>query len=288
MFTQPRAIGLHVGLLGAILIAVVVNPVESVPLLGSNWIVGGYSLMVSGMSVFLAIGVAASLSGHGSGAIPPFLSPAWSAFMIESGYILAMLFVVLPQVLWGGSIVSGLLMVTSVLSGWADFLMSALVAVIFLVGSFFLGGGIWAYPRITRSRDDMLHSKVIWLMKDFDEFTIEDAGDMAEALVVFETIGDHTIEYWSDITYFDDEWKWEIPPEAIRDCVTDPLFTMPRLILPLSVESHRRWRIIGVALIGAGAVIHTLHGSEQYLPILEILLTIFVSYVTMQFAFGSD
>lgn len=52
-FTQPREIGLHVGLLGVVLIAVVANPAEFVPLFRSNWVIGGYSLMAGMVGVVL-------------------------------------------------------------------------------------------------------------------------------------------------------------------------------------------------------------------------------------------
>lgn len=208
--------------------------------------------------------------------------------MIDSGYILAMLFFVLPQALWGTSIVAGLLIVASVVVEWLGFLAATLAVVVFFIGGILLGGGIWGYFRITVSRDDILHSKIVWLMENYKEYSDEDVDEMVDVLVEFETVGSQTIQFWSDVNYSDDEWKWWISPRAIRAAVDDPSFTMPRLIFPFSVESHRRWRILGEYLLCIGFVIHFLFSGEQYLPIIQTLATILLSFITMEFLFGSS
>ena len=152
------------------------------------------------------------------------------------------------------------------------------------VGSVLLGVGIRSYFIFHRAREEMLSLKVAQLLERMG-YDYEEAWEVAEVLVESETVGRHTIEYWSEEAVSDD-WEWVFHPEDIRQSVERPSFSASREILPITTESHRRWRVAGLCLLLVGFVTTTLYIETHSFPLLLVALTIFLADYSTAALFG--
>lgn len=130
----------------------------------------------------------------------------------------------------------------------------------------------------------MLSLKVAQLLERMG-YDYEEAWEVAEVLVESETVGRHTVEYWSEEVESDD-WEWVFHPEDIRQSVEAPSFGVTRVILPITTESHRRWRAAGLCLLLIGFVTTALYIETHSFPLLLVVLTIFLADYSTATLFG--
>ena len=286
MLLQPANAGIHAAVICVMVVSAAIDLTYYIGILHSEWAIGAYSIVGGFVGALLILQILVSFKKSQIVPVPSPFSPGWTVMFIDCLYMMLALLYIIPELLWGNSVLNGLTIVLGGILGYSELMILSLTFLSIFVGSVLLGVGISAYFIFQRSKEDMLSWKVAELVEQMG-YNYEEGWKVAGVLVDSETVGKHTVEYWSEDVVSDD-WEWAFQPEGIRQSVEAPSFSMNRVILPITTESHRRWRGVGFCLLLLGFITTTLFIETHSFPLLLVVLTVILAYYTTAMLFGSQ